>query len=218
MSDDQVPDFDIRKSLSMVFATHLVVHDWPDSEPHNAELQELVLGKEADDLKNGITRSNAGGWQSAGNLITWKEPCIEIFRQRIEKVVSNLLQELIRDDGKNRSFRLLIDSWANVNRRGDYNIVHTHPNCMYSGVYYVTPGKPDPDVPHGGLLELLDPRQAYNYIQVTNTVLDARHFYENKPGRMLLWPSWVKHMVHPYVGEGERISIAFNVNVVEDGR
>lgn len=218
MSDDQVPDFDIRKCLSMVFATPLVVRDWPNSESLNSELQELVLGKEADDVKNGITRSNAGGWQSAGNLITWKESCIETFRQRIEKVVSSLLQELIRDEGRNRSFRLLIDSWANVNRRSDYNVVHTHPNCMYSGVYYVTPGKPDPDVPHGGLLELLDPREAHNYIQVTNTVLDARHFYENKPGRMLLWPSWVKHMVHPYVGEGERISIAFNVNVVEEGR
>ena len=218
MSDDQVADFDIRKSLSMVFATHLVVHDWPNSEAHNAELQALVMGKEADDLKNGVTRSNAGGWQSGGNLITWKERCIETFRQRIEKLVTNLLQELIRDEGRDRSFRLLIDSWANVNRRGDYNIVHTHPNCMFSGVYYVTPGNPDPEVPHGGLLELLDPREAANYIQVTNTVLDARHFYENKPGRMLLWPSWVKHMVHPYVGEGERISIAFNVNVVEDGR
>jgi uncharacterized protein (TIGR02466 family) len=218
MSDDQVPDFDIRKSLSMVFATHLVVHDWPNSESLNNDLQELVLGKEAGDIKNGITRSNAGGWQSAGNLITWKERCIETFRQRIEKVVTNLLQELIRDEGRNRSFRLLIDSWANINRRGDYNVVHTHPNCMYSGVYYVTPGKPDPDVPHGGLLELLDPREAHNYIQVTNTVLDARHFIENKPGRMLLWPSWVKHMVHPYVGEGERISIAFNVNVVENDR
>ena len=211
MSDDQVPDFDIRKCLSMVFATPLVVHDRP-----NSELQELVLGKEADDVKNGITRSNAGGWQSAGNLITWKERCIETFRQRIEKLVTNLLQDLIRDEGKNRSFRLLIDSWANINRRGD--VVHTHPNCMWSGVYYVTPGKPDPDVPYGGLLELLDPREAHNYIQVTNTVLDARHFFENKPGRMLLWPSWVKHMVHPYVGEGERISIAFNVNVVEDNR
>ena len=218
MSDDQVPDFDIRKSLSMVFATHLVVHDWPDSESHNAELQHLVLGKAADDAKNDITRSNAGGWQSAGNLITWKEPCIDVFRRRIEKLVTNLLQELIRDQGRDRSFRLLIDSWANVSRRGDYNIVHTHPNCMYSGVYYVTPGSPDPDVPYGGLLELLDPREAHNYIQVANTVLDARNFYENKPGRMLLWPSWVKHMVHPYVGEGERISIAFNVNVVEDGR
>ena len=218
MSDDQVPDFDIRKSLSMVFATPLVVHDWPNSDSLNNDLKELVLGKEADDAKNGITRSNAGGWQSAGNLITWKEPCIETLRQRIEKIVTNLLQELIRDQGRDRSFRLLIDSWANVSRRGDYNIVHTHPNCMYSGVYYVTPGSPDPDVPYGGLLELLDPREAHNYIQVTNTVLDARNFYENKPGRMLLWPSWVKHMVHPYVGEGERISIAFNVNVVEDGR
>jgi uncharacterized protein (TIGR02466 family) len=218
MSDKQVPDVDIRQSLSMVFATPLVVHDWPGSESHNAELQKLVLGKEAEDVKNGITRSNAGGWQSAGNLITWKERCVETFRQRIEKLVTNLLQELIRDEGKDRSFRLLIDSWANINRRGDYNVVHTHPNCMWSGVYYVTPGNPDPDVPYGGLLELLDPREAHNYIQVTNTVLDARHFFKNEPGRMLLWPSWVKHMVHPYVGEGERISIAFNVNVVEDGR
>ncbi|MCH8072360.1 MAG: 2OG-Fe(II) oxygenase family protein [Proteobacteria bacterium] len=218
MSDDQVPDFNIRKSLSMVFATPLVVHDWPNSESHNAELQHLVLGKAADDAKNDITRSNAGGWQSAGNLITWKEPCIETLRQRIEKLVTKLLQELIRDEGRDRSFRLLIDSWANVSRRGDYNVVHTHPNCMWSGVYYVTPGKPDPDVPYGGLLELLDPREAHNYIQIANTVMDARNFYENKPGRMLLWPSWVKHMVHPYVGEGVRISIAFNVNVVEDGR
>ena len=79
-----VPDFDVRKSLSMVFATHLVLHDWPNSEPLNYDLQELVLGKEADDVNNGITRSNAGGWQSAGNLITWKESCIETFRQRIE--------------------------------------------------------------------------------------------------------------------------------------
>ena len=137
------------------------------------------------------------------------------FRRRIEKLVSNLLQELIRDMGKNRSFELYIDSWANINRSGDYNVVHTHPNCMFSGVYYVTRGNPDPEVPHGGLLEMLDPREAANYIQVTDTVLDARVFFENKPGRMLLWPSWVKHMVHPHVGEGERISIAFNVNVRE---
>ena len=218
MSDDLVPDFDIRKSLFMQFATHVVAHDWPGSEAHNAELQSLIMRKEADDARNNIVRSNAGGWQSAGNLITWKEPCIDVFRRRIEKLVTNLLQELVRDLGKDRSFRLLIDSWANVNRRGDYNVVHTHPNCMFSGVYYVTRGNPDPDVPHGGLLEMLDPREAANYIQVTNTVLDGRTFFENQPGRMLLWPSWVKHMVHPYVGDGERISIAYNVNVIEKER
>ncbi len=218
MADEQVADIDIRNSLSMVFATPVVVHDWPNSESLNDDLRELILRSESEDANNGIKRSNSGGWQSAGNFIIWKEPCVDIFRQRIEKVVTGLLQELIRDLGTNRSFKILIDAWANVNRNGDYNIVHTHPNCMYSGVYYVAPGKPDPSVPHSGLLEMLDPREASNYIQVPNTVLDARNFYDNFPGRMLLWPSWVKHMVHPFVGQGERISIAFNVNVVEEKR
>jgi len=213
---DAVADFDMRQSLSMIFATPLVVHDWPNSEQFNSEFSSLVLEQENATRKSGVRRSNAGGWQSAGNLMTWKEPCIEIFRLRIEKMVTNLLQQLVRDQGANRSFKLLIDAWANVNRNGDYNVAHTHPNCMWSGCYYVTPGKPDPDVPYSGLLELFDPREAANYIQVPNTVLDAKHFIENVPGRMLLWPSWVKHMVHPYTGDGERISIAFNVNVVEE--
>ena len=86
---------------------------------------------------------------------------------------------------------------------------------MWSGVYYVAPGEPDKSVPYSGMLELLDPRESANYIQIQNTVLDARTFIENVPGRMVLFPSWLKHMVHPFAGEGVRISIAFNVNVVE---
>lgn len=215
MPVDLVPDFDIKQSLTMLFATPLVIHDWPDSEAFNAELKSLVMQKKASLDRKNVVRSNAGGWQSPGNLMTWPEPCIGIFQKRIEKLVGNLLQELVRDDGRNRAFKLLIDAWANINRRGDYNVVHTHPNCMWSGVYYVSRGTPDADVPHGGLLELLDPREAANYIQVSNTVLDGREFVDNQPGRMLLWPSWVKHMVHPYFGDEERISIAFNVNVIE---
>lgn len=215
MPVDLVPDFDIKQSLTMLFATPLVIHDWPDSDAFNTELKSLVMQKKASLDRKKVVRSNAGGWQSPGNLMTWPEPCIGIFKKRIEKLVGNLLQELVRDDGRNRSFKLLIDAWANINRRGDYNVVHTHPNCMWSGVYYVSRGVPDADVPHGGLLELLDPREAANYIQVSNTVLDGREFVDNQPGRMLLWPSWVKHMVHPYFGEDERISIAFNVNVIE---
>jgi uncharacterized protein (TIGR02466 family) len=199
----------------MLFGTPVVSHVWPDSEALNAELAELVLRREREDLAKSIVRSNAGGWQSPGNLIQWPEPCIQRLKQRIEDLVFNLIGQIVRKDGSERTFTLLIDSWANINRSGDYNVVHTHPNCMWSGVYYVQPGSPDPNVPYSGLLEMLDPREAANYIQIQNTVLDARQFFDTIPGRMLLWPSWVKHWVHPYVGEGDRISIAFNVNVVE---
>jgi uncharacterized protein (TIGR02466 family) len=215
MTDELVPDFDINKRIRMLFATPLVVHDWPDSEQFNQDFEELVRNSEKEDKDGYGTRSNAGGWQSPGNLITWKDPVVEIFRQRIEKLVTNLLQEVARDTGKNRSFKLLIDAWANINRNGDYNVVHTHPNCMYSGVYYVHEGEPEKTIPYSGLLEILDPREAANYVQIRHSIFDAREFVENIPGRMLLWPSWLKHWVHPYQGEGERISVAFNVNVIE---
>lgn len=216
MAEDLVADFDIDKSLSMIFATPLVVHDWPNSDAFNEEFADLVLAKEKELAEKDVVRSNVGGWQSPGNLMNWPEPCIEIFRQRIEKLTSNLLQVLVRGDSSKRSFKLLIDAWANINRSGDYNIAHTHPNCMWSGCYYVTPGKPDPNVTWNGLIELFDPREAANYVQVTNTVLDARTLIENVPGRMLFWPSWIRHMVHPYIGDGPRISVAFNVNVIEN--
>lgn len=202
--------------MSLLFGTILVVHDWPGSEALNAELEALVLAREKAPGAPGARRSNAGGWQSPGNLIAWPEPPVRTLRRRIEALASNLTGRLARDEAGRRRFRLLIDAWANVNRRGDYNVVHTHPNCMWSGVYYVTRGEPDPAVPQNGLLELLDPREAANHMQIRNTVLDGREFVENRPGRMLLWPSWVKHMVHPYLGPGERISIAYNVTVVEE--
>jgi len=215
MTDELVPDFDINNCTRMLFATPLVIRDWPNSEQFNQDLEELVRNSEKEDKDGYGVRSNAGGWQSPGNLITWIDPVVEIFRQRIEKLVTNLLQEVARDTGTNRSFKLLIDAWANINRKGDYNVVHTHPNCMYSGVYYVRQGDPGKTIPYSGLLEILDPREAANYVQIRHSVFDAREFVENVPGRMLLWPSWLKHWVHPYQGEGERISVAFNVNVIE---
>lgn len=203
-------------SMSMLFGTPFVTHQWPDSDGLNAELADLILSREASDTQGRGVRSNAGGWQSGGNIIAWPEPCIQRLKQRIETLVFNVIGELVLKDGRERSFTLLTDGWANVCREGDYNVVHSHPNAMFSLVYYVAAGEPDALVAYSGLLELLDPRESANYIQIQNTILDARTFVENKPGKMVLFPSWVKHMVHPFVGKGVRISIAANVSVMEN--
>jgi uncharacterized protein (TIGR02466 family) len=86
---------------------------------------------------------------------------------------------------------------------------------MWSGVYYVDRGEPDPTPTENGKLELLDPRSGINMIYFDKNVLDGRYVIEPVPGLMLLFPSWLKHMVHPYFGKGERISVAFNVSVDE---
>ena len=211
-------EFDVNQCLTTMFGTPFLSYQWPDSEALNDELAKLVLAEEqADDSGRGI-RSNAGGWQSRGNLLMRKEPCVIELKRRIETTVFEVLGSIVRKDDSNRTFTLLFDSWANVCRNGNYNVVHTHPNAMWSIVYYVTRGQPDSSVPYSGLLELLDPRESANYIQVPNTILDARMFIECRPGRLVLFPSWVKHMVHPFIGSGVRISIACNVNVLEEMR
>lgn len=216
MPDELAEPFDIRHSMSRMFGTAFMSYQWPDSEQLNAELTQLILSQEKlDDDGRGI-RSNAGGWQSRGNLITWPEACIEKLKQRVEILVFGLLEQIVRKDDTDRTFTLLIDSWANVCRNGNYNVVHTHPNAMWSVVYYIATGEPDKTIPDCGMLELLDPREAASYIQIQNTVLNSRALIENIPGRMILFPSWAEHMVHPFIGSGVRISIASNINVVEE--
>jgi hypothetical protein len=34
-----------------------------------------------------------------------------------------------------------------------------------------------------------------------------------QPGTMLVFPAWIEHSVHPFYGEGHRISIAVNVAI-----
>ena len=152
----EIERFDLSQHVSTLFSTLFVCYDWADNTALNQDLATLLL--ELENANKGVNRSNAGGWQSGGNLMSLDHPAIRQLKQQIETLTYNLTDQIIRDDGKQRAFHLVIDGLGNINRRGDYNVVHTHPNCMWSGCYYVNPGQPDPAIPQNGLLELLDPR------------------------------------------------------------
>ena len=219
MSEEALPEIDFQQSISTMFGTPFVSVDWPDVEEMNQQIFDLVMAEEqADDLGRGI-RSNAGGWQSRGNLLMRPEPCIARLKQMMETTIFELLGALVRKDGRERTFTLLFDSWANVCRNGNYNVVHSHPNAMYSIVYYVSI-RVSPTNPSRirGMLELLDPREATNLHPGAEYHPRRTDVCQIGPDVWWSFPSWVKHMVHPFVGNGVRISIACNVNVVEEVR
>jgi uncharacterized protein (TIGR02466 family) len=138
-----------------------------------------------------------------------------VLKKRVDTVAVGLTRLVAAPTGEPRTFRFTASAWANVLRNGGYNSVHNHPNCVWSGVYYVARGEPDPTPSENGKLELLDPRSGINMIFIEKNVLDGRYVIEPLPGLMVVFPSWLKHMVHPYFGKGERISVAFNVSVEE---
>lgn len=107
-----------------------------------------------------------------------------------------------------------ITAWVNINRQGSYNVVHNHPENHLSGVYYVDIGEPDPAHPMSGMFEFHDPRPAAAAMPLPGFDFGSKFLVRPTAGVMLVFPSWHLHMVHPFFGTGERISIAFNIQLL----
>ena len=111
--------------------------------------------------------------------------------------------------------------WSIINPPGNGNRAHIHPNCIWSGVYYV-------QAPEGaGQIEFTDPRTALIMSQAKHTAKKKRprdcwtkvHF-KPIPGRMLFFPSWLYHGVDPNMSKesgpkGDRVIMSFNINQVK---
>lgn len=109
------------------------------------------------------------------------------------------------------------ESWANVYRRGDYSMPHSHPRAAASILYMLDPGDADPADPLSGQFAVLDPRyrdccqDQPNYL--TNPIMPKL-----LPGSMLLFPGWLVHGVNPYTGTRPRITLTWNFPGPEIGR
>ena len=96
--------------------------------------------------------------------------------------------------------------WANVNPPGAYHPMHHHPNNYLSGVYYVA----SPEA--GSQILFQDPRPVMIMPRSKLSRVTANAAVTQTPaGRMVLFPSWLRHHVPSNDGTTERISIAFNL-------
>jgi Putative 2OG-Fe(II) oxygenase len=101
------------------------------------------------------------------------------------------------------------ESWANVYRRGDYSMPHSHPRARASVLYMLDPGDADPEDPLSGQFAVLDPRYR-------DCCQDQPNFLTNPimpklaAGSMLLFPGWLVHGVNPYTGARPRLTFTWN--------
>lgn len=199
-----------KEHVAMTFGTPVSSYLWPDSDALNAALKTVILQKEKAD--QGVKRSNVGGWHSKPDLFLWNTDCVHTLKDRVTTCASDMTRLFTALEGPTK-VNMQVDCWANISRRGHYNSVHDHPGAMWSGVYYISGGEPDGDDPFNGKLELLDPRVGVNMLRLEQGLFGGRYLVDPLPGLMVMFPSWLKHMVHPFSGSMERISTSFNVYV-----
>lgn len=108
------------------------------------------------------------------------------------------------------SFVDLDESWFNYSKKGMYQEFHMHPGADWSGVFYVEANDTS------GNIQFTTPAPAHNFHDVTHRspVIFPQVAYTPKAGRMVMFPSYLEHMVMANQNEEERISIAFNIKLV----
>ena len=161
------------------------------------------------DANKGIVRSNQGGWHSDDSFLMSDHPDCKWLIHRLLQVSTNIVKSF-EDDRPFKDIRM-VAAWANINYKGDWNAPHEHLPCTWSGVFYVDPGEPPREGSEGSLegqVLFFDPMPLGKEWKRPPAA-----GYKPVAGTMLLFPSFLTHMVAPYYGEKPRISIAFNIVV-----
>lgn len=199
--------------VTAAFTTPILMASLDGVEDLNGALAQLIRGKEQENP--GRELSNEGGWQSGIDLLEWPGPEIEALHGIIDEAIRSVC---VLSTGETDPSEAEVDwkaqAWANINRNGDYNRRHSHTGAHWSLVYYVERGKEIGGTKRNGVLELFDPRP----ITEADKRMKSYGFsgaiaVDPSPGNVVVFPGWLEHMVNPFFGEGERISIAVNVMI-----
>jgi uncharacterized protein (TIGR02466 family) len=135
-------------------------------------------------------------------------PYMEYFRQGCNEFYGKKIKNLI-----------VASAWVNYMKKGDFNPSHVHLGCRFSTVMVLQSPK---DLKK-------EIQEYYNYSNCNDNgpgCLAFRHgeslpelknikTFEPEEGYCFFFPSWLEHWVNPFKCDGERITVASNINYME---
>lgn len=153
----------------------------------------------------GRVLSNAGGWQSNSLHFNYfiESPLAPFFKE-ISPLLNELAVEVASPNVLNFGY-----AWININKKGDKNILHSHPNCFFSGVFYLRD--------KNSKIKFVKNYDISNWwkesMQSESNTLSTFNEIEFTPhaGDLIIFPSWLQHYVDYNEYDSERISISFNI-------
>lgn len=96
-------------------------------------------------------------------------------------------------------------AWSVRLRAGGHHTDHVHPRGWISSALHIVTPKSEEANPRAGWLR-------FGAVDLGPGLrLEAEHWVKPTPGRVILFPSWMWHGTEPFMGDGERLTIAFDV-------
>jgi uncharacterized protein (TIGR02466 family) len=156
-------------------------------------------------------------FESRFDLFSWPDPPVRRLAKGCHDALARLVQKLNGySEVQMGQLRFSYHAWFHVTRKFGYQGQHNHPNASWSGIFCVDPGDEIPERPDSGLVRFHDPRTHIDmYSDAGNKALQLPYSmgscdWRHRRGQLVIFPSYLRHEIYPYVGERPRIVVAFN--------
>jgi uncharacterized protein (TIGR02466 family) len=173
---------------------------------YNEKLSEYIYNLNSED-KEGVQRSNRGGWHSNSFKLKDTNSIQYKFAMETTKYVFDAIKTygwVLEPDKV-----ICSEMWAIINKKNNFNIRHTHPNCNLSAAYYVKAPK------DCGKFTIENPHSIskHNYpASDRKTEFNSKlEKLEIEEGDLLLFPAYLPHGVEENKSNKDRIVISFNI-------
>jgi hypothetical protein len=206
-----------KPQIRSTFATPVCVHYVPVAAEMNPELRAQVL--ERMQANNGTNGTHGQGWRSERDLDAWggqhSQTLFRVLRELADSLTGTRSGGRVNLDWK-------ISACVCVRQKGEYVETCARPAAFWSGVYIVDDGyaKSD-DAALGGEIELGDPRGVLPAMVAPHLAFripgggnaGQTEIIRPQAGMILLHPSWQTRSERRYEGDGQRVTVEFDLGV-----
>jgi Flp pilus assembly protein TadD len=182
---------------------------WSSIEELNAAVAH-ALGERHKFVQHPFDQSLRFGSQTARNLTAERDPAIQALLQAFLGAVAEYRAAIGANPdhpltARNKGDARFVGCWSIELRKGGYHVNHIHPEGWISSAYYVSVPREVEDVnERSGWLKFGEPR-----FPVPGA--HAEFLVPPRPGRLVLFPSYMWHGTNAIHGDEPRLTVAFDV-------
>ena len=153
------------------------------------------------------------GTQTSRSLLTDPDPTVRAILKAFERPIEEYRRTLATASDHplsraNVGASKFTGAWSVRLQREGYHVNHFHPDGMLSSAYYVeVPAETQDSQRKSGWLKFGEPRYAA-------PTLTPERFVQPRPGRLVLFPSYMWHGTNAIHGDEARVCIAFDMRPV----
>lgn len=198
-----------KNQILKLFSQPIFKYEVEDYETQNRELLKYIYSLNEND-KLGVKKSNISGWHSKPFNMENKNDLPNKFLSKINIYVKDVFSKYgwIYSDEKVKCTSM----WAIINKKGNFNIEHTHPNNYLSAAYYLKAPQ------NCGNFKVSNPNILSRNLQPLSK--EGTEFNANSAsikiteGDLLIFPAYLPHSVEVNESDEDRVIISFNIDII----